>query len=242
MRRTPLLLATAAASAVLLLAGCGSSADSAAAPVSVAPAAATEDAAALADGLLPADEFAPGAEVTPVTADQLSAALAGATGHDLSAVTVTPESCVAALDAARAALGDPAAVQDAAGQVARAGFAGSAELLTLGGPTDVLVGTLTDAVAACPTATISTPMGDAVVTFGTVTSPDLGDAAAVVPVTATVTQPGGAQLGGSALLGVVQDGDRLLTLVSGAVATAPDAAAFDELLAAAAQHASDTLD
>ncbi|WP_157519066.1 hypothetical protein [Modestobacter sp. Leaf380] len=242
MRRTPLLLATAAASSALLLSGCGATATPAAAPVAVSPAAATEDAVPLADGLLPAEEFAPDAEVTPVTADQLSAALGAAGEHDPGAVTVTPDTCVTALEAARAALGDPADVQDAAGQVARSGFTASAELLTVGGPGDAVVSTLTDAVAACPTATVSTPMGDAVITFGTVTAPALGDAAAVVPVTATVTRQGGMQIGGSALLGVVQDGDRLLTLVAGAVATAPDAAAFDELLAAAAQHAADTLD
>lgn len=243
MRRTPLLLATAAASSALLLAGCGAAtATSAAAPVVVAPAAATEDAVALADGLLPAEEFAPGTEVTPVTAEQLSTALDAAAGHDTGAVTITPDTCVTALDAARAALGDPADVQDAAGQFARVGFSGTAELLTVGGPSDAVVGTLTDAVAACPTATIGTPTGDAVITFGAVGAPALGDAAAVVPVTATVTREGGMQVTGSALLGVVQDGDRLLTLVSGAVAGAPDAAAFDELLAAASQHAADTLD
>ena len=245
MRRTLFLPLAAAASASLLLAGCGTTAQAdSAASVSVQPAAATDDAAELADGLLPAEEFAPGAEVTPVTAGQLQEALGSAQGQaagvDPGSVTVTPDTCVTAVQAAVSALGDPAAVTDAAGQVARAGFAATAELLTVGGPADTVVGTLTDAVAACPTATITTPMGDAVVTFGAVTTPDLGDAAAVVPVTATLTQPGGTPMTAAALLGVVSDGDRVLTLVRGGLGTT-DAAAFDELLATAVGHAADTL-
>ncbi len=250
MRRTPLLLATAACSS-LLLAGCGVAGNSgdAAAPVSVAPAAATDDTTALADGLLPAADFAPGAQVVPVTAGQLRDALAGAIGPrtggtaaDIGTVTITPDGCVTALQAARTALGDPAAVQDAAGQVARSGFAGTAELLTVGGPVAQVVPTLADAVAACPTATVSTGQGQAVVSFGAPSTPALGDAALVLPVSATLTRAGGAPVTGSALLGVVQDGDRLLTLVSGAVVGAPDAGTFDRLLAAAQQHAADTLD
>ena len=105
---------------------------------------------AVADGLLPADEFAPGAEVTPVTAGQLQEALGSAQGQaagvDPGSVTVTPDTCVTAVQAAVSALRDPAAVTDAAGQVARAGFAATAELLTVGGPADTVVGTLTDAV------------------------------------------------------------------------------------------------
>ncbi|MCW2582324.1 MAG: hypothetical protein JWQ53_1114 [Klenkia sp.] len=246
MRRTLLLPLAAVASSALLLAGCGttSEADSAAS-VSVQPAAATDGAAVLADGLLPIEEFAPGVEVTPVTAGQLQQALGAAQGHagevDPGSVTVTPDTCVTAVQAAVTALGDPAAVTDAAGQVARAGFAATAELLTVGGPADTVVGTLTDAVAACPTATVTTPMGDAVVTFGAVTSPELGDAAAVVPVTATLTQPGGTPVTGSGLLGVVSDGDRVLTLATGGLGAGADPVAFGELLADAVGHAADTL-
>ncbi|MCO7222437.1 hypothetical protein [Klenkia sp. PcliD-1-E] len=243
MRRTPLLLA-AASSASLLLAGCGAATSDTARPApQVAPAAATEDAPALADGLLPADRFAPGGTVTQVTGDEFAGLLGRARGHDVDpgAVTVTPQACVDALTAARAALGDPSAVDDVAGQYTRTGFTGTAEVLTTGGPAATVVGTLTDAVAACPTATVATPMGQAVVTFGTVTTPDLGDAAAVVPVTVSVTRDQGPGTTGSALLGVVSDGDRVLGLATGGLGTAPDAAAFDALLADAAQHAADTL-
>jgi hypothetical protein len=237
MRRTPLLLA-AAASASLLLAGCGA-ATSDAAPA-VAPAAATQDAPALADGLLPAEQFAPGSTVTGVTADDLAGALGAAAGHDPGQVTITPSTCTDALDAARAALGDPADVDDAAGQYAQVGFGGTAELLSTGGPAQTAVGTLADAVAACPTATLATDRGQAVVTFGAVTRPDLGDDAVVVPV--SVTLSGGPVSGGSALLGLVSDGDRLLALATGAVGTTvPDQAAFEALLAGAQQHAADTL-
>lgn len=243
MRRTPLLLA-AASSASLLLAGCGASASDGAQPApQVAPAAATEDAPALADGLLPADRFAPGGTVTQVTGDEFAALLGGDhADHGAPAdVAVTPQACVDALTAARTALGDPSAVDDVAGQYTRTGFTGTAEVLATGGPAATVVGTLTDAVAACPTATVGTPMGQAVVTFGSVTTPELGDAAAVVPVTATVTRDQGPGMTGSALLGVVSDGDRVLGLATGGLGTAPDAAAFDALLADAAQHAADTL-
>ncbi|GHE08087.1 hypothetical protein [Klenkia taihuensis] len=243
MRRTPLLLA-AASSASLLLAGCGASTPAASGDApEVAPAAATEEAPALADGLLPADRFAPGGTVTQVTGDEFAALLGGdhADHGSPADVTVTPQACVDALTAARTALGDPSAVEDAAGQYTRTGFTGTGEVLATGGPAATVVGTLTDAVAACPTATVATPMGQAVVTFGTVTTPDLGDAAAVVPVTVTVTRDQGPGMTGSALVGVVSDGDRVLGLATGGLGAAPDAAAFDALLADAAQHAADTL-
>ncbi|SDG31701.1 hypothetical protein [Klenkia brasiliensis] len=240
MRRTPLLLA-AASSASLLLAGCGASSTVAAQDAAqVAPAAATEDAPALADGLLPADRFAPGGTVTQVTGDEFAGLLGDHHGAPAD-VTVTPQACVDALAAARTALGDPSAVVDVAGQYTRTGFTGTAEVLATGGPAATVVGTLTDAVAACPTATVATPMGQAVVTFGAVTTPDLGDAAAVVPVTVSLTREQGPTMTGSALLGLVSDGDRVLGLATGGLGTAPDAAAFDTLLADAAQHAADTL-
>jgi hypothetical protein len=243
MRRTPLVLAAASVStaASLLLAGCGA-ADTAVTPAA-ATAPATAPAAELADGLLPADQFAPGATVTPVTPDEFAAALGAGAAHegDLGQVSVTPAACTDALDAARAALGDPSEVDDAAGQYTRTGLGGTAELLATGGPASTVVGTLTDAVAACPTATVDTPMGQAVVTFGAVGAPALGDAAAVVPVSVTLTPAQGPAMTGSALLGVVSDGDRVLALATAGLGAAPDRAAFESLLAAAQQHAADTL-
>ncbi|MCM3523421.1 hypothetical protein, partial [Curtobacterium sp. P97] len=134
-------------------------------------------------------------------------------------LTVTPAACTDALTAARTALGDPAAVDDAVGQYTRSGFGGTAELLATGGPAATVVGTLTDAVAACPTATVDSPMGQAVVTFGAVTSPALGDAAAVVPVSVTITHGQGPAMTGAALLGVVSDGDRVLALATAGLGT-----------------------
>jgi hypothetical protein len=241
MRRTPLLLAaSAAASASLLLAGCGAT------DTAVTPAAATAPAAPaadLADGLLPADQFAPGGTVTEVTPAEFAAALGGDQAHegDPGRITVTPAACTDALTAARTALGDPADVDDAVGQYTRSGFGGTAELLATGGPAATVVGTLTDAVAACPTATVDTAMGQAVITFGAVGAPALGDAAAVVPVSVTVTPGQGPAMTGAALLGVVSDGDRVLALATAGLGTVPDQAAFESLLAAAQQHAADTL-
>jgi hypothetical protein len=241
MRRTPLLLAaSAAASASLLLAGCGAT------DTAVTPAAATAPAAPaadLADGLLPADQFAPGGTVTEVTPAEFAAALGGDQAHegDPGQITVTPAACTDALTAARTALGDPADVDDAVGQYTRSGFGGTAELLATGGPAATVVGTLTDAVAACPTATVDTAMGQAVITFGAVGAPALGDAAAVVPVSVTVTPGQGPAMTGAALLGVVSDGDRVLALATAGLGTVPDQAAFESLLAAAQQHAADTL-
>jgi hypothetical protein len=241
MRRTPLLLAaSAAASASLLLAGCGAT------DTAVTPAAATAPAAPaadLADGLLPADQFAPGGTVTEVTPAEFAAALGGDQAHegDPGRIAVTPAACTDALTAARTALGDPADVDDAVGQYTRSGFGGTAELLATGGPAATVVGTLTDAVAACPTATVDTAMGQAVITFGAVGAPALGDAAAVVPVSVTVTPGQGPAMTGAALLGVVSDGDRVLALATAGLGTVPDQAAFESLLAAAQQHAADTL-
>ncbi len=239
MRRTPLLLA-AAASASLLLAGCGAATADVAPARNRTPPPRTRRRPSSPTACCRPGSSPPGGTVTPVTADDLAGALGAAAGHDPGPVTITPATCTDALDAARAALGDPADVDDAAGQYARAGFGGTAELLTTGGPAATAVGTLVDAVAACPTATLDTAMGQAVVTFGAVTRPDLGDDAAVVPV--SVTLAGGPVGGGSALLGLVSDGDRLLALATGAVGTtAPDQVAFEALLADAQQHAADTL-
>ncbi|SCX56964.1 hypothetical protein SAMN03159343_3547 [Klenkia marina] len=235
MRRTPLLVATASAS--LLLAGCG------AADTAVTPAAATQEAVPLADGLLPAAQFAPGGgAVTQVTPGDVTAALGHDHQVDPAQYTVTPTACTDALEVARTALGDPADVDDAAGQYTRSGLGGTAELLGTGGPAATVVGTLTDAVAACPTATVDGPQGQAVVTFGAVTEPALGDAAAVVPVTVSVTRGEGPPLTGAALVGVVSDGERMLALGTAGLGTAPDRAAFEALLAQAHQHAADTLD
>ncbi|MEI4271499.1 hypothetical protein TEK04_07165 [Klenkia sp. LSe6-5] len=243
MRRTPLLLvASTVASASLLLAGCGATS------TPVAPAAATQDAAAeavpLADGLLPADRFAPGGTVTRVTPDDVAAALGGAHGQhgvDPGQVSITPAACTDALEVARTALGDPSDVDDAVGQYTRSGFGGTAEVLAVGGPSADLVGTLTTAVAASPTATVDTALGQAVVEFGAVTQPALGDAAAVVPVSVTLTPAQGAAMSGSGLVGVVADGDRVLALATAGLGTTPDPVAFTALLTAAQDHAVDVL-
>ena len=238
MRRTPLLLAAGS----LLLAGCGPAAAPAAAPAAeVAPAAATEDAPALADGLLPADRFAPGATVTPVTADDLTAALGYAAAQDAGDVTVTPQACADAVDTLRAALGSPSGVAGAAGQYARTGFGGTAELLAEGGPADTAVEAVTAAVAACPVATVTGDRGSAQVAFGPVSTPALGEAAVVVPVTVTLTVDGRPGPSGSGLLGLVSDEDRLLALATGSLGTGSDPAAFGTLLEAAVAHATDTL-
>jgi hypothetical protein len=91
-------------------------------------------------------------------------------------------------------------------------------------------------------------MGQATVTFEPLPVSDLGDRAALLRYTTAVTLPDGSQGTVPALIGAVQDGDRLLVLMtldggggtaSGAVL---DPAAFADLLAQAYEAQAAALD
>jgi hypothetical protein len=252
-RRTVGLLSAGLVGAAAL-AGCGSEVEGTASPApsaassssSSAPATETAPAAPedLSAGLLPADAFGPGAQLTPITSDQLLAQqdqLGGGLGG-LEGMTVTPEECAPALKGVQPGLDD---LTGLAAQTAVSGTSAVVEVLAAG---EAVAGTLEDfdaGLADCPEATITAPeIGTATVTFTPLEVPDLGDGSAALTMELTLDGPDGQPLTVPVLLGVVLDGDRLVNLT----ATDPtggggqDPAAFAQLLQQAYEHQHDALD
>jgi hypothetical protein len=245
-RRATLLATGLVAGAVLT--GCASDAGVQEAAATGAPSPSAEAAAAtpagtadLAAGLLPAEAFGPGARVLPVSGEQLSES--GLAGMGVPAdVEVTPEACAAALQALP--VQQPPAAEDLAAQVAVQGTTYTAELLAQAGPAAGLVGRVPELVAQCPQVTVSSPEhGSATIDLATFDVPDLGDAAVGVSVAVSATEPGGASREASGLLGLVQDGDRVVALATGDREGAePDRAAFTALLQQAHDVQAEALD
>ena len=104
------------------------------------------------------------------------------------------------------------------------------EVLASGGPTSGSLDAIEQAVARCPRAEISSP-----------TVADLGDGAAALRFTTEVAQLDGSRLSIPALVGVVLDGERLVTLASLSQNIAPDAEAFAGLLQQAYEVQSEAL-
>jgi hypothetical protein len=240
-QRSAMAVATLACG-VVVLAGCdGGSpggrdvAASSAAEGSAAP----TSAPALADGLLPPEAFGAQARVVGVTLEQLQqgAGLA-ARAKDL---TVTPPECTAAV---RGTQPDVAAFDDVAAESATLAGSTTVEVLLRGGPTGGSLDAIDQAVARCPRAQVTSPQfGTATITFRSLPVDDLGDGAAALQFTTVVTQPGGARISVPALVGVVQDGDRLVTLLTLKQSGAPpDATAFTDLLKQAYQGQAEALD
>jgi hypothetical protein len=213
-----------------LLAGCGG--DSGTGWQAGATPAAESSAPKLADGLLPREAFGAGATVVPVSAEQLQQGTApAARAKDL---TITPPECAAAVQGTQP---DVTAFHDVAAQSATAGASTTVEVLMSGGPTTGALDAIDQAVARCPRAQVSSKeFGTATITFRSVPVDDLGDGAAALQFTTAVTQPDGTRVTVPALVGVMRDGDRLVTLVHlSQTGARPDAGAFAELL----QHAYD---
>lgn len=203
-----------------------------------------EPAADLASGLLGADAFGPTAVVTSLSPEQLEqgAALTG----DLEDVQVTPPECGAAVQGTQPDLDD---FEDVAAVSAAEETSVVVEMLIRGGPVEGAVAQLADAAQRCPQAQVSSPAtGDATVSFEQLPVPDLGDGAAALRFTTVVALPDGTQVTVPALLGAVEDGDRLLILTTlaadptGAVPVTPDAAAFTSLLEQAYETQAAALD
>ncbi|MGR6965160.1 hypothetical protein ACU610_11910 [Geodermatophilus sp. URMC 61] len=230
-RRAALLATGLVAGAVLT--GCASGADVREAVATGTPsaeaAAATPSGTDLAAGLLPAEAFGPDARVFPVSGERLSQEALAGMGSPAD-VEVTPESCTAALRALP--VPQPPAAEDLAAQVAVQGTTYTAELLAVAGPAAELVGRVPELVAECSQVTVSSPdHGSATVDLTTFDVPDLGDATVGVSVGVVATEPGGAQREASGLVGLVRDGDRVVTLATGDREGAePDRAAFTALL------------
>lgn len=203
-----------------------------------------EPEADLASGLLGADAFGPTAVVTAVSPEQLEqgAALSG----DVDDVQVTPPECDAAVQGTQPDLDD---FDDVAAVSATEETTVVVEMLVRGGSVEGSVDQLAEAAQRCPAAQISSPAtGNATVTFEALPVPDLGDGAAALRFSTVVSLPDGTQATVPALLGAVEDGDRLVVLTSlavdptGAAAVPPDAAAFTALLEQAYETQADALD
>jgi hypothetical protein len=252
-RRTLLLGAALAGAAVLT--GCGAQdAPADAAQASIAPAAdtaaepsgAVADVADLSAGLLPAEAFGAGG-VAPLTAEELAQqamAYGGPMAGSLDGLTVTPEGCATALEALREAQPRHEDLDGFAAQLAKANGTTvlTVEALAAGPAVAGAVEQLVAGVTACPEATVAAPLGSATVTVQDLQAPDLGDGAAVVSVSATAAQAGGQPITAPALLGLVQDGDRLVTLLSSGPGAALDPVAFGALLQQAYEHQAGALD
>jgi len=249
-RRRTIGLLTAGLLGLAGVAGCGAEVEgqaSAADPASSTGSSAsesggTDDVEDLSAGLLPASAFPAGAQLTPITADQLTAQqeqLGGGLGG-LQDVTVTPESCAPALAQVQPGLED---MDGLAAQTATVGNAATVEILAEGAALAGSLDQFADGVAACPEATITSPqIGTATVTFQPLEVPDLGDGSAAVTMTMSIPGPDGTPLTVPLLLGMALDGDRLVSLTTTDPTGAADPAAFGQLLQQAFEHQSDALD
>ncbi len=235
--RVPACLAAA-----VLLAGCGGEVEGSASPASSAPPTSSSPSPSpsspspgtdLAAGLLPAEAFGPAARVTPLTEAQLEqgAAAAGGSAQDLQ---VDPPECAPAVQGTQ----PPLDAYDAlAAQVAVLGTTTTVQTLASGGPAE-------DALAAfgipeqCRVVQVTGPqVGTATIGFDELDVPDLGDGSAGITYATTATGPDGTQVTVPALVGVVQDGERLLVLLTTDTSGGRlDPTAFTDLL----QQAHDT--
>lgn len=125
-------------------------------------------------------------------------------------------------------------------------------MLVRGGPTKDAVAQLAAAAERCPQATVTSPrIGSATITFQSLPVDDLGDGAALLSYTTDVALPDGSKVSVPALVGAVQDSDRLLVMISldpgaaapgGAPAAPQDPVAFADLLARAYRAQAAALD
>jgi hypothetical protein len=98
-------------------------------------------------------------------------------------------------------------------------------------------------VETCPQATITAPeIGTADVTFAALDVPALGDASAGITMTLALPGPDGQPITLPLLLGMVRDGDRLVSLTQIDAAGNADPAAFTALLQQAVEQQAATLD
>jgi hypothetical protein len=240
------LLVTAGLAAATVLSGCAAGASGQSAAESSAasgPASATPGArdgvADLSAGLLPAEAFDAGG-VAPITRDQLQQQL-GVVGGAVGGVTVAPERCAQAVQGTLPTLDG---LDGLAAELAKTpGSTGmTVEVLAAGDAVAGSVARLSAGVAACPQATLTAPqVGTATVTFQPVEVPPLGDGAVAVSFTTTVTGTSGQTYAVPAIVGMVQDGRRVVTLVTTYSNGAGDPVPFLALLQQAYQHQAEAL-
>src|SRR5688500_6428228 len=237
----------------MLLTACGGSDDgdtaATSSSTSASSSAAEENLPDLASGLLPAEAFGPEAAVVAISPEQLSQAAGLAAGA--GDIQITPEECSAAVAGTQPEFDD---FDDVAAQAATIGSAATVEVLVRGGPSQDAVDQLAAAAERCPSAQIESPeIGQATVTFESLPVDALGDGSAMLRYTTVISAPDGTQVSVPALIGAVQDGDRLPILMNldtgaagGAAAATPappqDPAAFGDLLAQAYEAQAEALD
>src|SRR3954470_3553044 len=249
-RRRRIGLLTAGLLALATVAGCSSeiegrasestSSSSAGSSSASGSTGAPDDVEDLSAGLLPADAFGAGAQVTPITADQLGQGGAQLGGLGLDDLTITPESCAPAVQGTQPGLDD---LEGLGAQTATAGSSATVEILAAGPGVTEGVDDLASTAQTCPQATITAPtIGTATVTFGALDVPDLGDGSAGLTMTLALTAPDGQPVTVPLLLGMVADGERLVSLTASDPTGAVDPAAFAALLQQAYEHQADALD
>ncbi|MBN1093244.1 hypothetical protein JKP75_12165 [Blastococcus sp. TML/M2B] len=198
----------------------------------------------LASGLLPAEAFGPDAVVASVSPEELQKGAGLAASFD--DVEIMPDACNSAVQGTQPDLED---FEDIAAVSATQGTSAVVEMLVRGGPTRGTVEALAGAAERCPEAQVTSPdIGSATVRFQDLPVADLGDGAAALRYTTVVALPDGTELAVPALLGAVEDGDRLVVLTqlavdpTGAATPELDDAAFTALLEQAYRAQSDALD
>lgn len=215
----------------------GSSSSGSSSAAAPSPSTAAADQSALVPGLLPAEAFGEEATVVPIDREQLE--LGAGLAAEPESLDVSPESCADAVASTQPQIAD---YEDVAAQTAQIEGTTTVELLLQGAATEGSVQQLLDAAAACPEARISSPeLGEATLVFETLDVPDLGDGAAAVRYTTTLSQ-GGQEVSVPALVGLVIDGDRQVTLLTiAADGSSPDVAEFTSLLQRAFESQAEAL-
>ncbi|MCU1615865.1 MAG: uncharacterized protein JWO98_3405 [Frankiales bacterium] len=183
----------------------------------------------LTKGLLPAAAFGSDATVIGLTLEQLRQATSSQLGAAAAGIQVDPPSCAVAVQGSSPNYDK---VGDLAAQSAMSPTGATVEALMTRGPAKGAAQKLRGAIAACPKATVTTPRsGTVTLTFAGVDVKKLGSDSAAMQLTTALTKPDGTSVSVPALLGAVEDHDRLLLLITaGKYGAAPDQAAFAALL------------
>jgi hypothetical protein len=134
-------------------------------------------------------------------------------------------------------------VEGLGAQTATVGTTTTVQILASGNGIAAGVGDVASTAETCPRATITSPdIGTADVTFTALDVPQLGNGSAGVSMTLSVTGPGGQPITVPMLLGMVRDGDRLVSLTQADAAGGADPAAFTALLQQAFEQQAAALD
>lgn len=246
-RRFP-RLAIAAVAAAGLVAGCGgggSSAKTASGSSSASSSASSSSSSAgprqspLTKGLLPASAFGPQATVVSLTLQQFQQATSSKLGSATD-VQVNPPQCASALNSAQP---NTDQIKDLVAQAATAQGSVTVEAILTGNAVNGAVDKLKAATTNCQKVTATSPqIGTATVTFAPIDVSSVSGQAAAAQLTTTVQPPNKPAVTVPALVGLAQDKDRLILLVTASPSAGngaapppsqtgpPDQASFTQLL------------